>query len=113
MKEKVIDFEINKMVWTIYLVDEAEMNYDAGQNHIIGLTKYIENEVYILKTLKYKKSTLLHELMHVYMFSYGIDQSDNSYYGFEDICNISASAHEFLNEVLEEFYKKIEEEKNT
>lgn len=96
-------FKINNDEWTIREVDEAEMGYDMKNDYTLGVTEYKKQEIRLLKNYKGKKRTLIHELIHVWLFEYGHNQHDKEF-NFEDVCEIVASSNNFINEVVEKYF---------
>ena len=62
--------EINGLTYTIKEVDTIE---EIDGKKVIGLTKYIEQEILLLKIIsdELKAVTLKHELTHAFLWAYG------------------------------------------
>ena len=100
-------FEINDDKWQIKEINNAEMNIlcgsDKKETFTHGTTVYSENTIYINEDTPNKRKTLFHELMHLYMYEYGHNQW-NKEFNNEDVCEISASSHDFIHDVVEEYF---------
>jgi Zn-dependent peptidase ImmA (M78 family) len=71
----------------------------------IGLTDYQKQRILLKKLDKeIMIKTLKHELMHVWMYEYGHNQSDRNFTN-EDVCEIVACSNNFVNEVVERYLK--------
>ena len=72
MNEEIIIF-IKNQTWTIKKVPTKEMPYIGDEKLYFGLTKYLEQEIYINSELsvQQERQTLIHELTHAFMHAYG------------------------------------------
>ena len=90
-------FEINNIEYEIVekekLDNEEDVGYTDYQSKQILLKKLDED--FMIKTLK-------HELMHVWLYEYGHNQTDRIFNN-EDICEIVASSNDFINEIVEKY----------
>lgn len=104
-------FKINNIDYIIIEKTKEEMfgavkepNKEDGKDYL-GLHFSAKNEIWLLNTLKkqQKRRTLLHELMHAYVWCYlnNIKQIDE-----EDLCDISANSHDIINRISKEFFNK-------
>ena len=98
-------FKINNTEWNIKEVDEATINNEMKQDGTLGVTIYKTQEILLLNNQANIIKTLKHELMHVWLYEYGHSQSDDSSYGYEDICEILASSNDFINVIVEQYKK--------
>ena len=102
-----MEFEINKERWAIIEVDNDRMNEIENNNdkevYIHGTTRYNENAIYINESTPVKRRTLIHELTHLYMYVYGHNQERK--FNNEEICEISASSHDIIHELVESYFK--------
>ena len=110
-----MQFIINDRTWKI-----IELSQDEIKNHIIdykydgepesgryyGQTYFSEQKIYLDKDLhiQQKKQTLLHELMHCYIGCFLFQNSRD--YTEEDLCNISASSHNLIHKIVEDYFKE-------
>ena len=106
-------FELNDIDWTIKLVhtntivDRYNKENEEKSSFVFGLTIYPDNEIWINESLfdDEKLRTLIHELTHCYLWSYGFNNV--SEYTEEMVCDIMASAYKFINKtILLYFYNK-------
>lgn len=103
MAKVVMEFKCNGSKWIIKVVDEATINNEMKQYGTLGVTNYITQEILLLENQANIIRTLIHELMHVWLYEYGHAQDDNTSYGYEDICEIVASSNNFVNEMVNSF----------
>ena len=96
-------FKINNTEWTIEEVDEATINNEMKSDGILGLTIYKTQTIMLLKDQANIIKTLKHELTHVWLYEYGHNQNDNKTFTYEDVCEIVASLHDFISEVVEQY----------
>lgn len=69
--------KINGLKWKVYFVKSGspKLADEDGKRSILGITYFRECEIYIDKELhkRLRKQTVIHELVHALLFSYGID----------------------------------------
>lgn len=99
-------FKINDSEWEIKEIDNTQMNLieQNEDDFIHGTTRYSENIIYLNKETPNIKKTLYHELMHCFMYEYGHNQW-NKKFNNEDVCEISASSHDIIHNIVEEYFK--------
>lgn len=103
-----MEFEINGSEWNIIELSNYTMKTQFNCNdddYLHGITKYSENTIYINKSSLEIKRTLKHELMHVWLYMYGHNQ-DNKVFDNEDVCEIVASSNDFINDIVDLYFRK-------
>lgn len=103
-------FEMNDRIFTIEDVSQDELWGDAGKEknkdaNYFGRFRPYESTIWLSKDLgkEQKRKTLMHELMHCYIFSYVCDfETINE----EDICNLSANAHDIIDKIVNKYFKE-------
>lgn len=101
-------------MWKIIEISQKEMRqtikdykYDGEpkEGKYFGLTYMDKQVIYIDKDLhiEQKRQTLLHELMHCYIGCYLFENSKD--YTEEDLCNISASSHDIIHEIIDNYFR--------
>lgn len=92
-------FNINGLEWQLLSTepnsDELKLDDDSGATNI-GLTDYKNLEMYVDNSLNEQvlKRTIIHEVTHAYLFSYGFDALMSE----EELCDfISSNAQNILN----------------
>lgn len=103
-------FKMNNRTWEIkdvdkdWLLEEYKKEYEGGM-YCFGLTRYSQQIIYLNEELceDSKKQTLLHELMHCYIWSY-CHQFNNI--TEEEMCDISANSHDIIHEIVEKYCAK-------
>lgn len=98
-----MEFEINNTTWTIEKVDEARINNEMKSDGTLGVTIFKNQKIMLLKDQANIIKTLKHELTHVWLYEYGHNQNDNKTFTYEDVCEIVASLHDFISEVVEQY----------
>jgi len=98
-----MEFEINNTTWTIEKVDEATINNEMKSDGTLGVTIFKNQKIMLLKDQANIIKTLKHELTHVWLYEYGHNQNDNKTFTYEDVCEIVASLHDFIGEVVEQY----------
>ncbi len=98
-----MEFEINNTTWTIEKVDEATINNEMKSDGTLGVTIFKNQKIMLLKDQANIIKTLKHELTHVWLYEYGHNQNDNKTFKYEDVCEIVASLHDFISEVVEQY----------
>lgn len=99
-------FKINDSEWEIKEIDNEKMNIIENNSFdfIHGTTRFSENIIYINEDTPNKRRTLIHELTHCFMYEYGHNQWDKSFNN-EDVCEISASSHDLIHKIVEDYFK--------
>ena len=101
-------FKINNSEWEIKEISNCEMNTitssDLKETFTHGTTEYSSNTIYLNKDTPVKRKTLIHELTHCFMYEYGHNQWDRTF-TYEDICEISASSHDIIHKIVEDYFK--------
>ena len=100
-------FKMNNHNWEIEEIPYYKMKElanDEENNFTQGLTLYSENKILINKKAPNKKVVLYHELMHCFMYEYGHNQWQKEF-NHEDVCEISATAHDIIHEIAEKYFK--------
>jgi len=103
MKVDTTTFELNGETWTIIQVPSIGDDLTT-----IGETEYHTRTIRLLdwvdKTTR--RRTLKHELAHVWMWEYGHNQhGESKTFDNEDVCEIIACSNDFINEVIEKYFK--------
>lgn len=94
-------FKINGNAWIIKELSKEKMEV----NDALGETNYETQEIHLLDTCKSKKNTLKHELCHVWLWEYSHVQNDNDKFHFEQVCQIVANSNDFINGIVEKYFK--------
>ncbi len=104
-------FKMNNSDWEIKEISNAEMNVlvpsDKQETFTHGTTQYDCNTIFINEDTPNKKKTLYHELTHCFMYEYGHSQW-NKEFDNEDVCEIMASSHDIIHEIVEEYFSRVE-----
>lgn len=102
-------FKMNNSEWEIKEISNAEMNViassDKRETFTHGMTQYDCNTIFINEETVNKKKTLYHELTHCFMSEYGHNQWTKEF-NYEDVCEIVASSHDIIHEIVEEYFKE-------
>ena len=98
---------INELKYTIKEVDVIDKKENEGE--IIGLTKYVEQEILLLKSLskEQKIKTLRHELTHVFLWAYGFGQVIEL--PIETICEFIGIYSKKIANIADKYFKESEE----
>lgn len=97
-----MEFEINNTKWTIEIVNEDRINNEMKNDNTLGVTIYKEQKVLLLESQANIIKTLKHELVHVWLYEYGHNQSEKEF-NCEDVCEIVASSNNFINEIVKKY----------
>ena len=108
----MFNFTMNGIIWMIKEVsqetfweDDHEEFKDDG-SYFFGRCKVNNNEIWIWKdivSMQQKRQTLLHELMHAYLFSYLT--FNNIEYDTDTWCDISANSHDMIHDIVDRYFK--------
>ena len=97
---------INGLNFTIKEVDEVEKN----ENGItLGLTKYVEQEILLLKRMskEQKQKTLIHELTHAFLWAYGF--CSIAEYPLEIFCDFVGIYAQDIVKIANDYFKEVNE----
>ena len=106
-----MEFEMNNKKWEIEEADQEFLHklyneeYVEDGDYYLGSTVPTKNKVYIYKELdmEQKKKTLMHELMHCYLFSFVSFNPVN--FSIDDFCDLSANSHDIIHKIVEDYFK--------
>jgi Zn-dependent peptidase ImmA (M78 family) len=104
-----MNFKINGNTWNITTIPNKQIDEIEGNNgecFIHGTTRYGLNKIFINEDAPEPLRTLKHELIHIWLYEYG-HRADEKQYNEEDICEIVASSNNFVNEIVEQYKKKL------
>lgn len=101
-------FKINNSNWKIIELDTTELSqrFDGNEDEFLyGFCSYTENIIYLNNILveDRKKHTLIHELTHCWTFENG--WGFNEEVSREDLCNIVAGINNFINKIVNKYFK--------
>lgn len=98
-------FTVNKLEWTMELVDEDKVLLNKEDGVILGLTDYIVQTISIRKGMSEQltRRTVIHELCHCFLFSFGFNVSA---YDEETVCNLFESHADSILKLTDKFMKK-------
>lgn len=101
-------FKINDDEWEIRQISNEEMMAMVEENKDFthGVTVYSQQKIFLNKLAPNKKRTLYHELTHLFLYEYGHNQFDEQSYSYEDVCEISASSHDIIHKIAEDYFRK-------
>ena len=85
-------------------VSEEEMIREGEKDYTLGLTIYKTQRILLLRNQKNIKKTLVHELMHVWLYEYGHNAQDRQF-NHEDVCEIVASCNDFVSDIAKRFLR--------
>lgn len=101
MKQFICDFWIKEKYYKIYNVDKIE-----GKITYVGVTDYDTGKIFIeYGDYDNMIKTLIHELMHVWLYENGHCNQDNGCFTYEEVCEIIAQGYKFI-ETITQKYKK-------
>lgn len=100
--------KINGYRWKVELVDaEIEKMHPEPDSYNLGLTEYCEGVISIRKGINeiMMRSTVIHELVHAFLFSYGYQVNDE-----ESMCNFFGSQGDRIMELTNKIMKGVKME---
>lgn len=105
-----MEFEMNDRIFTIKKVDQDILfnhnkKINDGTANYFGLFLPYEQMILLDDNISYEQAikTLIHELTHCYIWSYGISCDS---YDDEDICNINANSHIIINRIVSDYIRR-------
>lgn len=92
-------FTLNGDDWTIKLVEQID-----GNAEIFGQTDYKTQTISVVSTLHSSQQvkTLIHELMHCWLWEHGHRQCDSNAFHYEEICDIVGASHNWIESIIKE-----------
>ena len=100
-----MEIKINADTWKIEALDgEDEKLHPKTDAYNLGLTEYCTNTISIRKgmTASVTRSTVIHELVHAFIFSYGYHVK-----GEEPMCDFFGSQGDTIMELTEQIMKGV------
>lgn len=78
--------------------------YSLYKKEFSRLNKQLQNKDKIIDEMseQQKRKTLMHELMHCYLYEFGIHNFSN--FDEEDLCNFSAHSHDIIHKIVKDYY---------
>lgn len=111
VNKKIFYFDINNDTWKIEekckdkLLELYKKECKEDDIYMIyGITKKSNQTIYINSEMseQQKRKTLMHELMHCYLYEFGIHNF--SQFDEEDLCNFSAYSHDIIHKIVKDYY---------
>lgn len=101
-------FKMNNRTWKIakkpseWMLEELKKE-SPESTYCFGMTKYAQQTIYINEEpcLEVQRQTLLHELVHCYLWSYAYNFSQISE---EGMCDIYANSHYVIHDIVERYF---------
>lgn len=80
-----MELVINDLTWEVKFMSKESLTFDNLE--LCGLTQKVELEILLNEELKLDLSyrTIIHELVHAYLWSYGLENNDG--YSEENLAN--------------------------
>ena len=104
-------FKMNNHEWEIKEISNAEMNLmedsDGKETFTYGTTDYQDLVIYLNKDAKGLRTTLIHELTHVFLYEFGHNQREEKTYSFDDVCEVNACSHDIIHKIIEDYFKGV------
>lgn len=103
---------INDEEWTIeeregkFILDVYNRHREEKAGYMFGLTSFPDRKIYLnseVESFHQKRRTLLHELMHAFLWSMGACEFDR--FDEEDMCNFSAASHYVIHDIVEKYFE--------
>lgn len=82
--------KINGLEWTVFFVTREHDKLEMDDMQCMGITYFSDLQIYLDKTLSAElmRQTVIHELVHAFLFSYGIHiECDNDKDTEEAVCD--------------------------
>jgi len=106
-------FVINKRNWNVKLVaeDSKYLCVEEGEE-VCGITSFAKATIYLNKEIDkdVMKDTIVHELTHAYLFTYGFNQFEN--FNEENVCDVFGAFCLDLSENAKKIYNWVGEQLN-
>ncbi len=104
---KTFKFYMNSREWKIIedtQLQIKEKNNKNDDDYYFGICDYREQIIYLDKDLcdEAKQQTLLHELMHCYLYCYYTNTDE--LYNEEVLCNVSANSHIVIDKIFKSYF---------
>ena len=101
-----MEIKINGSTWNIKIVEDCIMQSEMHNDYTLGLTKYKQQEIWLLKDQKNIIKTLKHELTHAWLYEYAHLQCDDEKIHYEEVCEIVSASNNFINITVDKFKKE-------
>ena len=103
-------FQLNDIGWEIKEISEQELlekykeiNPKDDVFYVFGICLKIKNVILLSNELEesQKKRTLIHELMHAWLWTNRIELED---FSEEEMCNFTSASYYFINDVVTKYF---------
>lgn len=97
-------FTVNNLKWCIEYVSADSISMNNNNGLFFGLTEYDSQHISIRSglTKEMTRQTVVHELCHCFLFSYGITCD---WYDEEQVCNFFGSHADMIIGIADKFMK--------
>lgn len=97
-------FIVNNLKWVIEYVNADSTSMNNSNGLFLGLTEYDIQHISIRSglTKEMTRQTVVHELCHCFLFSYGITCD---WYDEEQVCNFFGSHADMITSLTDKFMK--------
>ncbi len=104
--DNYMEFSINGINWTMEYADSDKDFLNDGDNTILGLTKFLEQTIYIRKGMSKEltRRTVIHELCHCFLFSLGFSMDC---YTEETMCDLFGNYADHIVGLADDFEKEV------
>jgi Zn-dependent peptidase ImmA (M78 family) len=109
-------FKINNKAWEIIEIDndkfyetreiylKQEHSEVRDENFVFGFCLYSHHKIYLNKNQckEELKATLIHELIHAWLWSHGASYSS---YCEDALCDTVSATNEFINKIVKDYFE--------
>lgn len=100
--------KINGLEWTVFFVPREHNKLEMDDMQCMGITYFSDLQIYFDKTLSAElmRQTVIHELVHAFLFSYGIHiECDNNKDTEEAVCDFCGAYFDKLGKLSNKIIK--------
>lgn len=112
-----MDFILNNISWSIIELENKrflELRKELGEEQncpvepnsfVYGFCDYASHRIFLnsYQCISEKKRTLIHELVHCWLWSHGASYTS---YCEDALCDTVSSSHEFIHEIVSKYFNK-------
>ena len=100
--------KVGKSKYNVIEVDKTSI--DSDEQGYYGCICYLKREIEILDKLPtvQKRRTLMHELMHAFLFEYALPQQNDITYTFERLCEVASTYADDIVKLADKYFKSKE-----
>lgn len=100
--------KINNLEWTVFFVPREHDKLEMDEMQCLGITYFSDLQIYLDKSASEElmRQTVLHELTHAFLFSYGVHVEGNNDRDTEEtVCDFCGAHFDKMRKIADKIVK--------